>query len=61
MVQKNNFLVQIQIGNKNRKKSKNLDYRIAVTFRNINRFLVLSLKNGNDDPTRDSFDNIICH
>ena len=26
------------------------------TFRNINRFFVLSFKNGGDDPTRDSFD-----
>ena len=26
------------------------------TFRNIDRLFVLSFKNGNDDPTRNSFD-----
>ena len=29
---------------------------IDPTFRNINRMFVLSFKNGNHDPTRDSFD-----
>ena len=29
---------------------------IDPTFRNINRFFVLSFKDGNNDPTRDSFD-----
>ena len=37
-------------------KNNNLDYLINPTFRNINRLFVLSFKNGNDDPTRDSFD-----
>ena len=37
-------------------KNNNLDYLIDPTFRNINRLLVLSFKNGNDDPTRNSFD-----
>ena len=37
-------------------KNNNLDYLINRTFRNINRLFVLSFKNGNDDPTRDSFD-----
>ena len=37
-------------------KNNNLDYLIDLTFRNINRLVVLSLKKGNDDPTRDSFD-----
>ena len=37
-------------------KNNNLDYLINATFRNINRFFVLSLKNSNDDPTGDSFD-----
>ena len=37
-------------------KNNNLDYLIDPTFRNINRLFVLSFKNGNDDPTRDSFD-----
>ena len=36
-------------------KTKNLDYLIDLTFRNINRLFVLSFKNGNDDPTRHSF------
>ena len=33
-----------------------LDYLIYPTFRNINRLFVLSFKNGNDDPMRDSFE-----
>ena len=37
-------------------KNNNLDYLIDATFRKINRLFVLSFKNGNDDPTRDSFD-----
>ena len=37
-------------------KNNNLDYLIDPTFRNINRLFVLSLKNGNDDPTRNYFD-----
>ena len=34
----------------------NLDYLIDPTLGNINRLFVLSFKNSNDDPTRDSFD-----
>ena len=37
-------------------KNNNLDYLIDPTFRNINSFFVLSFKNGNNDPTRDSFE-----
>ena len=37
-------------------KNNNLDYLIDPTFRNINRLFVLLLKNGNNDPTRDSFE-----
>ena len=37
-------------------KNNNLDYLIDPTFRNINRLLVLSFKNGSNDPTTDSFD-----
>ena len=37
-------------------KNNNLDYLIDPLFRNINRLFVLSFKNGNDDPTRNSFD-----
>ena len=37
-------------------KNNNLDYLINPTFRNINRLFVLSFKNGNNDPRRDSFD-----
>ena len=37
-------------------KNSNLDYLIDPLFRNINRLFVLSFKNGNDDPTRNSFD-----
>ena len=37
-------------------KHNNLDYLIDPAFRNINRLFVLSFKNGDDDPTRNSFD-----
>ena len=37
-------------------KSNNSDYLINLTFRKINRLLVLLFKNGNDYPTRDYFD-----
>ena len=36
--------------------NNNLHYLIDPTFRNINRFFVLSFKNGKDDPTTNSFD-----
>ena len=36
--------------------NNNIDYLIDPTFRNINRLFILSFKNGNNDPTRDSFD-----
>ena len=37
-------------------KNSNLDYLIDPILRNINRLFVLLFKNGNDDPTRNSFD-----
>ena len=37
-------------------KNNNLEYMIDSTFRNINRFLVLSFKNDANDPSRLSFD-----
>ena len=37
-------------------KKNFLDYLIDLTFRNINRFVVVSYKSGNDETTRDSFD-----
>ena len=37
-------------------KNNNLDYLFDPTFRNINRLFVLPFKNGNNDPTRNSFD-----
>ena len=37
-------------------KNCNLGFMIDSTLRNIKRFLVLSLKNGNNDPMRDCFD-----
>ena len=37
-------------------KCNNLYYLSDATFKNINRLFALSLKNGNIDPTRDSFD-----
>ena len=38
------------------KNNNNLDYLIDPTFRNINRLFAVSFKNGDDDPTRNSFD-----
>ena len=37
-------------------KNNNLDYLIDPTFADINRLFVLSFKNGDNDPTRNSFD-----
>ena len=37
-------------------KNNNLDYLIDPTLRDINRLFVLSFKNGDDDPTRNYFD-----
>ena len=37
-------------------ENNNLNYLIDPTFRNINRLLVLSFKNGDYDPNRISFD-----
>ena len=37
-------------------KNNNLDNLIDPKFRNFNRLFVFSLKNGNNDPTRYSFD-----
>ena len=37
-------------------KNNDLDYLIDRTSRNINRLFVLSFKNGDNDPTRDSFE-----
>ena len=36
-------------------KNNNSDYMIDITFRNINRLFVFSFRNGDDDPTRNSF------
>ena len=36
-------------------KNNNLDYLIDLTFRCSNILFVLSFKNGNDGPVRDSF------
>ena len=35
--------------------NKNLDYLIDLTFRNINRWFVISFRKGNNDPTRNYF------
>ena len=37
-------------------KNNNSNDLVDLTFRNIDRFFVLSFKNGDDDPTRNSFD-----
>ena len=36
-------------------KNNNLDYLIDPTFKNINRLFILSFKNDNNDPARNSF------
>ena len=36
-------------------KNNNFHYLVDPTIRNINRLFVLSFKNGNNDPARDSF------
>ena len=36
-------------------KKNNLDYLIDSIFRSLDRSFVISIKNGNDDPTRSSF------
>ena len=41
---------------KTQQKNNNIYYLIDPTFRNINRLLVFSLKNGNDDLTRNPSD-----
>ena len=42
-------------------QNNNLDYMIDPTFRKNNRLLVLSFGNGDDDPTRNHFDEYTCH
>ena len=42
----------------NNNKFNKLDYLNDPIFENINRFFVLSFKNRNDDPKRDSFDEL---
>ena len=37
-------------------KNSNLHYMIDPTFRIINRFFVISFKNSDNDPTRNSFE-----
>ena len=42
-------------------KIDDLDYMTDLKFRNINRLFVLSFKNSDDDPKRDSFFNGITY
>ena len=44
---------------KRRSKNKNLDYLIDLTFRNINRLFVLSLRNGDNDPTKNYYNKLL--
>ena len=53
MIQKNNFLEKIQIQNKAKRQQVRL--YIDPAFRNFNRLFFLSLKNGDNDPTRHFF------
>ena len=53
------FLENIKQGFKRittQSKNNNLDYLIDLKFKNMNRLIVFSFKNGNDYPTRHSFD-----
>ena len=52
IISRNKYRSEITI----QKTANNLDYLTDPTFRNINRLFVLSFKNGNDDPTINSFD-----
>ena len=45
-----------EITTQDKTKNNNLDYLIYPPFRNINRSFVLSFENGNDDATRNAFD-----
>ena len=40
---------------KSKPKNNNVDYLIDPTYRNINTLLVCSFKNGNDNPSRNYF------
>ena len=42
-------------------KNNNLDYMIDPTFRNINKLIVISFKNGDNHPARNSFNAVTCH
>ena len=46
----------IDLKEQHNQKTNNLDYLIDPMFGNINKIHILSFKNGNNDPVRDSFD-----
>ena len=46
----------IDLKEQHNQKTNNLDYLTDPMFGNINRLFILSFKNGNNDPVRDSFD-----
>ena len=53
---KGKFLADTDLKQQHKQKINNLDYLNDSTFRTINTLFILSFKNGNVDPTRESFD-----
>ena len=53
---KGKLLADTDLKQQHKQKINNLDYLNDSTFRTINTLFILSFKNGNVDPTRESFD-----
>ena len=53
---KGKFLADTDLKQQHKQKITNLDCLNDSTFRTINTLFILSFKNGNVDPTRESFD-----
>ena len=53
---KGKFLADTDLKQQHKQKINNLDCLNDSTFRTINTLFILSFKNGNVDPTRESFD-----
>ena len=54
----NKYISEItaQAKKKTKNKKTKLDYPIDPAFRDVNRLFVFSLRNGDDDPIKNSFD-----
>ena len=53
---KGKFLADTDLKQQHKQKINNLDYLNDSLFRTINTLFILPFKNGNIDPTRESFD-----